>query len=233
MQLWRRGGGLIYNCKHQLFPGIDFNGKSMLEIGCSNGRYCVWASVNGASPVIGLEPLGHGSGSSQNAQYYFMNFVKSLKLKNINILPERIQDYECEDNYFDIVLMISSINHLDEESCINLKKSSGAKENYLSIFRKLNRIIKKGGELIVLESSNKNLFADLGFSVNPLNKKIAFKKHHEPEYWANLLSSCGFINAKISWLSKSRYRYLGFPLRNKVMAYLLATNFRLSMLCEK
>lgn len=233
MQLWSRGGSVIYHCKKQLFPNVDFKGKSMLEIGCSNGRYCVWASIHGANPVVGLEPLAQGSGSSQNSEYYFNYFIKKLNLKNVQILPKMMQEYNCNENYFDIVLMHSSINHLDEKSCINLKNSPEARRNYSLIFRKLNRIMKKGGKLIIKECSNRNLFADLGFSRHPLYPRINFIKHHEPEYWASLLLSCGFTKSRIFWLFNKRYRHFGIPFRNKAMAYLIGNSFRLEMMCDK
>jgi len=57
---WKHGYALRSNCR-QVFRDIDLAGKRVLEIGCRQGWYGIWASIHGADYVIGLEPLSHGS----------------------------------------------------------------------------------------------------------------------------------------------------------------------------
>src|SRR5215471_10033416 len=39
----------------QVFRNIDFRGKTMLEIGCGEGTLCLWACLQGAREVVGLD----------------------------------------------------------------------------------------------------------------------------------------------------------------------------------
>ncbi len=233
MGLWPRGGGLLYNLRRQLFRRFDFKGQSFLDIGCSNGRYCAWAALNGAGRAVGIEPMASGSGSSHNAKDYFEGFAKRLGLTTMEFFPVSLQDFECDNDTFDIVLLHAVINHIDEEACIVLEESAEARERYCTVFRKIHDLMKDGGTLIVVDAGRKNLFSDLGFERNPFRKRIHFIKHQQPHYWAALLYRCGFENAKISWISRARYRQLGAPLRNPLAAYLLALAFRLEMTSRK
>ncbi len=228
MGLWKRGGQYFYQWKNQLFCNLEFSGKSMLDMGCGLGLNCIWASIHGAKPVIGLEPLEAGSGAVKKAFKVFTEIVNTLQLKDIEILPYKFQDYNIGPNYFDIVLMTASINHLDEESCIHLRDSSEAYSAYVSMFKKLRSIMKTGGKLIVTDCSNRNFFGDLGIK-NPFEPNIEWRKHQQPKYWAKLLYECGFSNPQISWLSKPLLRHLGMPLRNALLSYFIDSVFRLEM----
>lgn len=72
----KSGEGFLRYCDNMLFRNIDVKGKSFLDVGCGHGKYMIWAAINGAKPVIGLEPLSDGSGTSK---------------KNQDILPSAIE----------------------------------------------------------------------------------------------------------------------------------------------
>jgi SAM-dependent methyltransferase len=231
--LWPRAGSLLYYLNRQLFKGTEFAGKTVLDVGCSNGRFSAWAALNGAGRVVGLEPMGAGSGSSHNAHYYFNEFARRLDLPCMEIHDATFQDYECPDNTFDVVLMHAVVNHLDEDACIILGESEDARRKYREIFRRLHSMMKTDARLIIVDAARNYLFSALGMGRNPLDRKIDFKKHQDPEYWAAMLSDAGFETRRISWISKNRYRQLGAPFRSKPVAYLLALAFRLEMICRK
>ena len=234
MGLWKHGYGYKYYFS-TMFKDFNLNGKNVLEIGCGDGKLCIGASIHGANHVVGLEPLAEGSGSSKKAYIIFNKMVKSLNLKNIEILPFKIQDYKCTDNYVDIILSVASINHWDENACIDLQDNEEARKTYLLIFKKLHKMMKKGGKLILIECSNRNLFGDIGIK-NPFSPRIEWFKHQAPEYWVYLLSSCGFGEQKISWLLPSKLRYLGRLERllgNRLTSYCMGSAFRVEMTCFK
>lgn len=230
---WTHGYGYPSNCR-RVFNDVELNGKRVLEIGCGKGLLCIWASIHGASQVLGLEPLEDGSGSFDSSRIYreFKEMSAAADLHNIEMLPLRIQDYAGQEDYFDVVLMIASVNHIDEDGCIHLGESEKARESYISVFRQISRMIKKGGKIILMDCSNKNLFDDIGV-VNPMAKTIEWFKHRSPECWAELLSKSGFGEAKISWPSGRYLRYMGINNRNKFLSYLTDSAFRLEMTCLK
>ena len=156
---WSHGYDYRHRCM-QIFEDFNFHGKNMLEIGCGKGIFCVWATIHGARHVIGLDPFEEGSHRFEAKKTYsdFEKIKQSLKLRKMEILPCRLQDYECEDNHYDLVLSVNSINHLDEESCEALAKSQKAVESYLKIFGQIRDMMKDGGKLIILDVSNRNFF---------------------------------------------------------------------------
>jgi len=228
---WSRGFDFPRRCK-QIFEGVDFTDKKMLEIGCGKGLFCMWASMLGAQQVVGLEPLEEGSFDSSEIYSEFQQMVDKLKLENIDILPERVEDYDNKGSEFDIVLSIASINHLDEDHCIDLHDNEESMNIYKAIFRNIACKTKNGGKLIILDCSNRNIFADIGVT-NPMEKRIEWFKHHSPEFWAELLSECGFSQPKISWLSGRFLRYLRIYKRNKILSYFIDSAFKLEMTCIK
>lgn len=232
MGFWKYGYALRNNCR-QVFRMNDFAGHKILEIGCGKGMYCLWAGIFNADYALGLEPLSEGSASVSNS--CFQNFKKiadKLKLNNVEILSNTVQEYKCADTLFDIVLSINSINHLDEISCIRLRESAEAKEKYLTIFRKIGKIMANDGKIIIIDASKNNYFGDRDIK-NPFIKNIEWINHHQPEYWAELLSMCGFENPRISWNSGKLLRYMGIMSISKTLSYFSRSHFRLEMTLKK
>src|ERR1700686_4076609 len=99
----------------ELFRDIDFRNKTMLEIGCGKGMLCLWAALHGAH-TMGLEPLAEGCYDSSECHQAFRSMAEQLNLRQARILPVTVQGFDSPKNYFDVVLSVASINHLDEKS---------------------------------------------------------------------------------------------------------------------
>src|SRR5262249_21275525 len=164
--LWNHGFDLPRSCR-QIFRGVDLPGKSMLEIGCGKGVLCLWAALHGARGVIGLEPLAQGAFDSSECHRDFQAMAKQLDLSQAKISPLTIQNYEGSHKSFDIVLSVASINHLDEKNCMRLQESPLAVQVYERIFRRIARMMKPGGTLIVVDAARRNVFGDMGLP-NPM-----------------------------------------------------------------
>ena len=233
LSFWSHGYDYIPRCM-QIFGKFDFHGRNILEIGCGKGIFCIWAAIHGAKHVVGLEPFAEGSHRFKAKETYnnFEKIKQFLKLWQMEMLPLRLEDYRCRDNYYDLILSVNSINHLDEESCKVLAKSQKAVESYLKIFYKIRDMMKNGGKLIIIDVSNRNFFGDHKMK-NPFAKSIEWSKHQDPVLWAKLLSRCGFAKCKISWNSSRMFRYLKIYSIPKTMSYFYDSCFRLEMTCSK
>jgi len=225
---WQPGLSFSRYCKNYLFRGIDLRGKSLLDIGCGDGSYMIWAALQGAAPVVGLEPLADGSGKSREVQHWFDSEVERLNLKNIERQSYKLQDFNSRNGTFDTILMAATINHLDEKMCVELKENPEAQKIYLDLFKKLNEMMSRGGKLIITDCSNRNFFGDLGVK-NKLNPKIEWHKHHSPKFWAQLLSQAGFNDPKIDWEINYLINYLGIYRVPRLLSYLTTSGFRLVM----
>lgn len=229
LKFWDRGVDYPKHCK-RVFRDVPLDGKRVLEIGCGKGLLCVWASINGAAEVTGLEPLEDGSGSFDSSRVYkeFKEMAAAADLSGVDMLPLRIQDYDPRGKKFDVVLMIASVNHIDEDSCIRLLEDKKSQEVYVEVFSHIGSLMNEGGTIILIDCSDKNFFSDMGM-VNPMAKTIEWFKHRSPECWAELLGRSGFEGAKISWPSGRLLRHLGVSNRPRGISYFLDSAFRLEM----
>ncbi len=99
------------------------------------------------------------------------------------------------------------------------------------IFNKMNKLAKKGADLIIGDCSRYNFF-DLLKIKNPFVPAIEWYKHQTPETWIELLMKPEFIfqNPKIRWQSfNSTRRWGSFLFGNKLASYFLSSYFYINM----
>jgi len=227
MGLWNHGYDFS-RFAGQIYADTDFQNKTVLEIGCGKGMLCLWAAIHGARHVVGLEPLAEGAYDSSECHQAFRTMAEKLELPQARILPQTVQEFDCPDSYFDLVLSVASINHLDEKSCVLLGKSEAAALEYKKIFRNIARMMKPGGKLVVIDAARHNFFGDLGLR-NPMSPNIEWFKHRQPGYWSSLLDDCGFGNARIDWHAGKLLRHAGLRTLPKALSYFGQSIFRLEL----
>lgn len=199
----------------------------MLDIGGGYGIHSFYAACKGAKHVTCLEP--ELAGSTKGTFDKFRKLSASLSLSNISFQPIRFQDFNSDDQIFDIILLHNSINHLDEEACIKLQYDDDARNRYKFIFQKLSKISAQGAKLIIADCSRYNFFASLGIK-NPFAATIEWYKHQSPEFWSGMLLKYGFINPKVRWTSFNNLRKVGRLLfGNRFTSYFLTSHFVLVM----
>lgn len=210
-----------------IFKGIDFGDKTVLDIGGGTGLYSFYAAARGARKVVCLEP--EADGSSAGAIEKIHRLKKLLGRDNVEFKPMTLQAFRPEGETFDLVLLHSSINHLDETACINLLREPKYKAVYRELFSKIFSLSNAGAKLIICDCSRYNFLALLGIR-NPFSPTIEWHKHQAPEVWADLLAGVGFVSPGISWSSFNRLGGWGRVLfANKFAAYFLKSSFCLRM----
>ena len=160
-----------------VFDGVDFSGKSVLDIGGGSGVYSYYSALRGATSALCLDP--EGAGSSSGVVERFQRLQELLKRPEVRFGAEAFQDWDPQGQRFDVVLMHASINHLDEEGCIHLHRDPGARQRYAKVFEKLAAISRPGASLVVVDCSRRNLFGDLGLT-SPFAPTIEWQKHQRP-----------------------------------------------------
>lgn len=214
-----------------LFQGIDFEGKTVLDIGGGAGLFSFYAAAMGANKVVCLEP--EASGSTANVNKIFNELKNELKYDNVDLVPKVFQEFETEKEYFDIVLLHDSINHLNEEACIDLLNNNKSRETYKDIFSKLYSMSKINAKLIVCDCSRFNFFDTMKIK-NPIAPSIEWHKHQKPGAWIKLLKEVGYSDPILKWSSFNRLRNIGrIFLANKLMSYFLTSHFCLTMTKNK
>lgn len=225
-RIFSQAGNLLFYLDY-LFGDIDFRGKAMLDIGAGAGIFSCYGSLRGASSVVALEPGGDGSRPSVIRE--FRSLKEGLGLSNVQLEECRFQEFDAGTQRFDILLMNNSINHLDEEACINLQDSQRAKDKYEEIFEKIGNLVRPGGVLIAADCSRYNFFTALKIE-NPFNPGIEWYKHQSPEFWSKMLEDVGFSLMNTRWGCFKQLRKPGrWLLGNRWMAYFLQSHFCLTM----
>lgn len=209
-----------------LFQDVSFIGKSMLDIGGGSGLYSFYGAIMGAKEVVCLEP--ELEGSTKGVLHRSKQLSASLSLSNVSLQPVRFQDFDADDQTFDIILLHNSINHLDEEAYIKLQYDDDARKRYKAILQKLSKVAAPGAKLIITDCSRHNLFASLGIR-NPFAPTIEWHKHHSPEFWSSMLLNYGFVNPRVRWTSFSNLRRIGRVFGNRFASYFLTSHFVLVM----
>ena len=224
----RSAANFDWALRRKLFDGVDLEGKTMLDIGCGNGRMGLWAAAHGARRVVGLEP--EVDGSSAGMQESFRSTARRIGLQDsVELVTARLQDYDPGHERFDIVLLTASINHLDEDACTRLHEDEQARQIYRGHLRRLAQVAAPGAVLIVTDGDRRNLFARLGVR-NPLAPTIEWEKHQSPKLWARLLTDVGFEDPIVRWTTLNTLRSPGQALLgNRFCAYLLTSEFLLTM----
>lgn len=213
-----------------LFKNVDLSQKEVLDIGGGKGIVSLYAAVRGAKKVVCLEPEEDGSRNGMISAYHQLRKELPDSLP-VELLPLRLQDYlqQTGTEKYDIVVLNSSINHLDEEACIRLRETDASYRTYVNIFKEVSRIMKKGGVLIATDVSCKNFFNDIGVK-NVFVPTIEWHKHQRPDTWVSVLKDAGFKNPHVKWPSLNRLRTPGRLLTaNPFMSYLMRSAFQLTM----
>jgi SAM-dependent methyltransferase len=213
-----------------LFHGVELEGASVLDVGAGVGLLSLYAACAGAARVVSLEPDGPGSGSRGPAGEAYLTLASRLGVDDRTVfVPLTLQAYEPDDPGFDVVLLHASVNHLDEDACTRLREDADARQAYARIFDKLARLCRPGAAVIVTDAARRNLFGDLHLR-NPLAPSIDWRKHQQPELWAELLAERGFHSPRINWASPNALRRPGrLLLGHRATAYCLRSGFCLRM----
>jgi SAM-dependent methyltransferase len=217
---------LYYHTKYILGDLSDV--KMALDIGGGAGVLSFYIASHGALKVVCIEPAA--AGSTHNITNTFRKIQKELSFGNRVILETKtFQDYDPAGETFDLIISHNSINHLNEEACINLQINRESCEAYMIYFRKLYRLLRSGGRFIAADCSPYNLFQAFGLK-NPLMPTIEWHKHQSPYQWKRLLVKAGFIHPQIQWTTFNALGWVGrLIMGNPIMSYLTISHFRLTV----
>ncbi len=225
--MYSSGENLLFYTK-QIFDGVPLEGRRFLDIGGGSGVYTFYAALRGASEARCLEPEAMGSTAGVTAKFDRMHSLLGLST-DVRIQGTTIQDFDPGGIRFDVVLLNNSLNHVDEEACLNLGKDPAAEARYIELFGKLHELCAPGAKLVATDCSSRNFFPRLGLK-NPIMPTIEWDKHQPPEVWAALLAEAGFRNPRIRWTSFNPLRDVGrVLLANRLAAYFLQSHFCLTM----
>jgi SAM-dependent methyltransferase len=210
-----------------LFNGVSFRNKRVLDVGGGIGTCSFLAALGGAADVLCLDPEGDGSSAGSTSR--FQELARRLGIANARIEAHTVQTLQVPPRSFDVIILHNSINHVDEQACIDFEKSEAARAKYRVVFEKLADIATPGADLVIADCTSSNIFPMLGLK-HPISQSIEWAKHQPPEVWARQLEKVGFEKPTIRWTAYSGLGALGWALTaNRWAAFLLTGHFMLRM----
>jgi SAM-dependent methyltransferase len=213
-----------------IFRKVDFHRKNVLDIGGGAGRSAFYAAARGASRVVCIEPELDGSHSGMLRAA--ASIGDQLGLRDVvKFVTKPVQDAGLIEQ-FDVVMMLNSINHLEEDACIRLRDDIGARNIYAGLLRQISDLTSLGGTLLITDCSNENLFGSrskFGW-YNPFAPTIEYWKHQKPELWIELFRNEGFGHPDLRWTPDRRSGMFGERwLTSRVASYCLQSHFCLTL----
>lgn len=179
-----------------LFQGVDLNGQRVLDVGCGEGAFALWAAIHGAAHVLGIEP--EGDGSTGDSLGTFRGLIQELDLDEaVEASSQTLQELP-EQPVYRVIVLYNVINHLHESAVQRLHQDPQAARLYLSLLCRLRGLLEQDGLLIVADCGRNNFWNAIGLR-SPVTPTIEWNKHQEPETWINLLSQAGFRLQDLRW----------------------------------
>jgi SAM-dependent methyltransferase len=203
-----------------LFQGIPLNGKRVLEVGCGSGAWALWAGINGARYVMGIEPEADGSRSQVLDR--FQQSIRALGLEErVFAADYLLHDLPADTEKFDVIVMYNVINHLDEDAVVKMHRDRTAFDRYVSAVCDLKERVAPGGWVIVADCTRDNFWPWIGMK-SPLAPNIEWDKHQHPEVWKRVFESAGFQTQDLRWSPLQPFmRTTG----NRLVQYFTASHF--------
>jgi cyclopropane fatty-acyl-phospholipid synthase-like methyltransferase len=210
-----------------LFKDVPLNGKRMLEVGCGMGAFSIWAALEGAEYVLGIEP--EAQGSTTGTSRVSMELVEQYKWKNVEFKPTFLEELVVpqEEEKFDVMLMYNVINHLDEANVERVHTDARAYESYENKIGDLKQYLKKGAVIIVADCGRRNAWNMLGLK-SPFAPTIEWNKHQNPTTWIRLFKDAGFELIDCRW---SPLYPLGRLSQSWLVHFLTSSHFALRFRC--
>jgi 2-polyprenyl-3-methyl-5-hydroxy-6-metoxy-1,4-benzoquinol methylase len=212
----------------RLFCDVPLQGQEVLDVGAGAGVFSAYMSVMGANQVLALEPLLNGSRPEKMAAASDA-ILQQTGIDNVTFKDDTFQSFDPGSKKFDVVLMHSTVNHLDEDACVKLHHEEAACDVYRNIFQKLRQLLRPGGHAILTDCSRYNFFGMLGLK-NVLAPTINWKYHQSPYLWRKLMEEAGFQRHSLRWTSPTHFGRIGtLALTNRFASFFLKSHFKLVM----
>lgn len=140
----------IHHHYKELKQTISFTNKSILDIGCGDGKFLILISLL-EDPLFCL-----GLDLGSNEFLTFKHYINQLNIKNIELKQEDICDFYLDGMKFDIITANYSLHHIFP-STENLLKSENYKPVFTSLLNKIHSLLKLNGIFIIKEITGRNL----------------------------------------------------------------------------
>jgi cyclopropane fatty-acyl-phospholipid synthase-like methyltransferase len=169
----------------------------VLDIGCGRGAHTLWAALHGASSVVALEPEGDGSTAGSAA--VLADLIGALELGDrVELRRVGLEKFDGAGE-FDVAIMDSVVNHLNEPAVVRLHRDPVAVAEYVGMLEHLRSLLRPGAFVIVADVGRRSIWRTIGRQ-GPWTHDIEWKKHQQPRTWIDVFRRAGLDIHDVRWL---------------------------------
>ncbi len=180
-------------------------GKTVLDIGCGEGRLLTLFSLIGKAKYCWGLDSAEGIGSGLDILDLFKRHIKVLGLKNIEIINEDIGNYESGNKKFDVITAVYSLHHIIKTRK-NFLKDENLKKEGIALFSKIYHLLNKKGVFVIYEASKHDLKGYSKFYRKLLKASfVNYKSKHTAREYSALLKKSGFQKVYTKYYFRSYY----------------------------
>jgi SAM-dependent methyltransferase len=183
-----------------MFRGVDFTGKRVLEVGSGRGLLAIYMGMRGAN-VLSMEPEMVGATSGVIAQQEAR--LKALGMTNVKVINADFNTWDPGDERFDVIVSRASINHLyaSEHHADHDKATHDA---YLQVARRLHGMLVPGGIFVATDANRYAFFSGMRrFGIRRPwrweRSSVDWRHHQNAGTWVKIFREAGFRNLQVSY----------------------------------
>jgi SAM-dependent methyltransferase len=193
-----------------MFSGIDFAGKRVLEIGSGRGLLAIYMGMRGAQ-VVSMEPELVGATSGVIAQQRAR--LAELGMTNVEVVNADFNTWDAGERRFDIIVSRASINHL-YASVHHAEHHKETWDAYLQMARRVRSMLAPGGIFVATDASRYAFFSALRrFGVRRpwrlRRSSIDWRHHQNAGTWTKIFREAGFSAVHVAYPVPYPLRALG------------------------
>jgi SAM-dependent methyltransferase len=192
-----------------MFRGLDFTGKRVLEIGSGRGLLAIYMGMRGAH-VLSMEPEMVGATSGVIAQQEAR--LKALGMRNVEVINADFNTWDPGDRRFDIIVSRASINHL-YASVHHADHDKETYDAYLQVARRVRDMLVPGGTFVATDACRYAFFSGMRqFGLRRPwrweRSSVDWRHHQNPGTWKKIFREAGFGTIKVAYPVPYRLRTL-------------------------
>jgi cyclopropane fatty-acyl-phospholipid synthase-like methyltransferase len=183
-----------------MFTGLDFSGKKVLEIGSGRGLLAIYMGMRGAQ-VLSMEPEMVGATSGVIAQQQAR--LASLGMRNVEVVNADFNTWDAAGRRFDVIVSRASINHLyaSEHHAEHHKETYDA---YLEVARRVHSLLAPGGTFVATDACRYAFFSGMRqFGIRRPwrweRSSVDWRHHQNPSTWKKIFRDAGFSSIEVDY----------------------------------
>jgi SAM-dependent methyltransferase len=192
-----------------MFRGIDFTDKRVLEIGSGRGLLAIYMAMRGAR-VLSMEPELVGATSGVIAQQEAR--VRALGLTNVEVLNADFNTWDPAGRRFDVIVSNASINHL-YASAHHAEHHRETYDAYVRVAHRLRDMLAPAGSFVANDACRYAFFSALReFGIRRPwqwhRSGVDWRHHQNPGTWKKIFREAGFSSIELDYPAPYRLRSL-------------------------